>query len=168
MARSALNQYVRMTLPMALRLEAEIDGRVVALSPREHRLLEILLLRGPQWSFLDDLIEMLWPNPDLQPETAVTVIKVAVHRLREKSVRITTKLGGLKAYRIAQPGDVARHKRQPKPYVGRRYAVNPPGFVLGEPLRPSYRRGRHIPLQGDAPGVARSGAGGRKGSDSAA
>jgi hypothetical protein len=80
-----------MTYPQALRREVTVDGLTYRLSPMCHRLLLILLLRGPNRVTTNaDLIEALWPDPDTQPEATRENIHAYVMRLRRLGVPIET------------------------------------------------------------------------------
>lgn len=129
---------LRMTLPMARRHEAEINGRVVRFYPMTHRLLEILMIRGPRWTLHGEMIEMMYPDPDAEPDHARKVIDQSICVLRRAGVEIScfTKVG----YRLRQPGDPDSKLPPPRPKARRkpkrtRYEVNPPGLMLGQILR---------------------------------
>jgi DNA-binding response OmpR family regulator len=124
-------------MPMARRRQAEIAGRIVRMMPGTHRLLEALLIRGPKWTLHDELIEILWPDPNFEPDCARKVIDQGIVRLRKAGVEITTFHGV--GYRLRQPGDLHYCGRKPpRPKEPRklatRFPVNPPGWILGQPL----------------------------------
>jgi DNA-binding response OmpR family regulator len=80
---------VRITLPMARRHQAEINGRVIRLPTQTYQLLELIVLRGDLFSSYDELVEMLWPDPDLQPLTARDIVQTYICRLRKLGVRFS-------------------------------------------------------------------------------
>ena len=75
---------IAMTWPQYERGEVAIDGRPVKLSPRETVIVALLLMRRGCFVAVNDLIEMIWPNPDLEPENAAQGLTVYVCRLRKK------------------------------------------------------------------------------------
>lgn len=88
-ARPPGRSIVSMTIPVAARGRCLIDGREVYLTLKEQQLLEALLLQPPdRWLHVRWLTEVLWPDPDRQPETAWKGITVLVRRLRDKGVPI--------------------------------------------------------------------------------
>jgi DNA-binding winged helix-turn-helix (wHTH) protein len=128
---------IRMTLPMASRREAEIDGQLEHFSPTAHRLLELLLIRGPRWTLHGDMIEIMYPDPDNEPETAYKSLAQSLTILRQAGVKISNFPGV--GYRIRQRGDPPsrpappRQKKPRPPAEKRRYELNPPGWILGQP-----------------------------------
>jgi len=81
---------ISMTLPQSKRREVSVNGRTVTLSPNEHKLVELLLLRGDALTSLGGAIEYIWPNPDLEPEWAFNIVTVLIYRTRKKGVPIET------------------------------------------------------------------------------
>src|SRR3954453_22266934 len=72
-----------MTLPQARRRQALIAGRIVKLSPMRHKLLTLLLLRGPnELVSAAEIIEVLWPDADAQPYGAGDCIHIFLMQLR--------------------------------------------------------------------------------------
>jgi DNA-binding response OmpR family regulator len=88
---------VSMTIPQLRRSECTINGVPHHLTPGRAEFLATLLVASPD-HFLrpDDLIEALWPDPDLQPETAYWVLKVYAANLRRMGVVIE---GGCEGHR---------------------------------------------------------------------
>jgi DNA-binding SARP family transcriptional activator len=81
-------------LPQALRHEALIDGVLVKLSRMRHELLSLLLLRPPKSLVtLDEIIEALWPDPDLQPLGTLDCIHNFIMQLRRAGVTIVGQHG---------------------------------------------------------------------------
>ena len=72
----------------------ELDGKLLNLTPREHAVLESLLLRAGKVVAKDQLHERLFP---LESDARPDAIEVYVHRLRRKlasaRVRIVTLRG---------------------------------------------------------------------------
>jgi DNA-binding SARP family transcriptional activator len=78
-----------MTLPQGLRREATINGVPVKLSPRRHALLELLLLSPPSRLVgVEEIVERLWPDPDLQPLGALDCLHIYIMQLRRLGVPI--------------------------------------------------------------------------------
>jgi hypothetical protein len=78
-----------MTLPQSRRHEATVNGTVTHFSRLEHALLSALLIRGSAASSRSCLTEIVWPNPDLEPEWSSRCLYVFIMRIRAKGVRIT-------------------------------------------------------------------------------
>lgn len=73
-----------MTWPQYLRNECSIGEFVIRLTEGEAQLLSTLLVRYPEPVRLDDLIETLYPNPDLEPEDAEGVVSERMRNLARK------------------------------------------------------------------------------------
>jgi DNA-binding response OmpR family regulator len=73
-----------MTLPQYHRNECSVDGRKVHLTMQEKALLLTLLLRKGHMTSLVLFIEILWENPDTQPECADDLVRSLVIRVRNK------------------------------------------------------------------------------------
>ena len=83
-----------MTLPQYRRGEVSVDGVPVHLTPNETELVALMLVSDPnQIVDRDTFIEVIWPNPDTQPDTAPKIIDVMVMRCRKKGVPIDTSWG---------------------------------------------------------------------------
>ena len=59
---------IRMTWPMHCRKEIEVDGRVIRLTEKERDTAAALLLSRPRPITANELIERLYPNPNIEPE----------------------------------------------------------------------------------------------------
>ncbi|WP_130412234.1 response regulator transcription factor [Xylanimonas ulmi] len=64
-----------------VRRTAERDGTPLALTPKEHGVLEVLLAADGAWVSVDEIVEDVWEQPD---ERRRTVVKATVHTLRRK------------------------------------------------------------------------------------
>jgi DNA-binding response OmpR family regulator len=85
---------VSMTLPQSHRGECSVDGRKLHLTPQETVLLEALLVRGPDRPMpLAEIIEVLWSNPNREPDSAIKVVQVYISRLRAIGVQIIGRNG---------------------------------------------------------------------------
>lgn len=63
-----------MTWPQYLRNECSVENFVIHLSPQETELLSTLLMRYPNPVPAIDLLEVVYPNPDDEPEHPENVI----------------------------------------------------------------------------------------------
>jgi DNA-binding response OmpR family regulator len=54
------------------------------LTPQERDLVSALLLHRGCPVSIAEIVELLWPDPDCEPETAYNVIRVVICRLRHK------------------------------------------------------------------------------------
>jgi DNA-binding response OmpR family regulator len=80
---------ISMTAPQLRRHECSIDGRVVHLRQTLADLLALLLVNGPdKYMPKEALIEMLWPNPDFEPDWAEAILFRRIHELRNRGVQI--------------------------------------------------------------------------------
>lgn len=73
-----------MTWPDYLARSVRLHGRRIMLNPQETELVLILLLRRGCTLARAVLIEMLWPNPDVEPDWADNLLSVLTYRLRRK------------------------------------------------------------------------------------
>ena len=73
---------IGMTWPQYRRCEVAVSGRVVKLSPQAADLIAFMLIRRGHALSRGELVEMLWPNPDREPEWAERQIDVLIHRTR--------------------------------------------------------------------------------------
>jgi hypothetical protein len=79
--------------------DCELDGQRLKLTPLEVRVLEALLVCDARTFTRDpQLVERIWPDPDLEPDAARNILKVYVLKLRRKGIRILTMRW--KGYRI--------------------------------------------------------------------
>lgn len=75
---------ISMTMPQYRRRECTYRGQTVKLTPTETEIVSTLLvLRGRHVPF-NDLIEILWPNPDEEPDYAYNTINKFLTFLRRK------------------------------------------------------------------------------------
>lgn len=72
---------ISMTWPQYQRGECSVSAR---LSPQEAEILMVLLVRHPQAVGTADLIEALWPDADIEPDYADSIVRRAIGRLRGK------------------------------------------------------------------------------------
>jgi DNA-binding response OmpR family regulator len=85
---------ISMTVPQYRRRECTLDGRAVSLSWLETELLALLLVTDPERALgKSDIIEALYPNPDLEPEWADNLVYRYVNKLRRHGVPIETEWG---------------------------------------------------------------------------
>ena len=105
---------VAMTVPQMRRRECSVDGKRWRLAPGVHRLLVILMLADPDLVVsYEDLVEMMWPDPDTQPLTAVMVIHAYMQTLRRVGVTIETERGrGLRIARESRGVDIYVNNEQ--------------------------------------------------------
>jgi hypothetical protein len=74
-----------MTWPEYLRRECRYKGWPTALTPQEAEVLLVMLLRSPEATTADVLIDALWgDDPDGGPSTAESDIRIFIGRLRAK------------------------------------------------------------------------------------
>lgn len=80
---------VSMTLGQFRRCECIIGGERRRLRPMAANLLFLLLVRAPG-GFVShiDILEWLWPDPDLEPDYAESMISRYVYILRKAGVRL--------------------------------------------------------------------------------
>lgn len=74
-----------MTWPQYLRQECRHNGRLVRLSYYECELVSLLLMRRGQIVPRGETIEALYPDPDLEPDYAVTLLHQRCMGLRWKA-----------------------------------------------------------------------------------
>jgi hypothetical protein len=51
---------------------------------QEYKLLRMLVKSYPKQVYFEDIIGELWPNPNVMPETAISMLRVYIHTLRRK------------------------------------------------------------------------------------
>lgn len=73
-----------MTWPQYLRGECLQDGRVIKLTNHEALLLSILLMRRGRPTKPEDLVPMVYPDSESEPDWAVSCIALYVIGLRRK------------------------------------------------------------------------------------
>lgn len=79
------NEYlIRMTWPMYRRQQIAVGDRLYGLSPQQTEIMFVLLSRHGYVS-KNDLIEAVWPDPELEPDTASAVITTQVCLLRKRA-----------------------------------------------------------------------------------
>jgi len=90
---------IAMTAPQYRRHECTIDGRKEHFWPHCAEVLATLLVSNPdRFICANSLIESLWPNPDLEPDYAKSIIQRAICLLRRNGVPIES--DGTFGYRI--------------------------------------------------------------------
>lgn len=98
---------IRMTWPEYRRSECLYYGRRVLLCPSLAELLAILLLNRGRAVQSSDLIEALWPNPDLSPDWGQCSVRLRVKRLRARLPGLVQTIGhakGCEGWMIPLPG----------------------------------------------------------------
>lgn len=98
-----------MTWPQYRRRQCSIGDFVIGLTPVETELLSTLLIRYPEPVTLDELIGVVYPDPDLEPEHAEGGVADRMRNLARKvgAFRITNK-GRFRGYWLCQrPEDVS-------------------------------------------------------------
>lgn len=73
-----------MTMPQARRHEVVAGGLVVRLPAGAHRLLTILMLRRGRCVTYEEMVDIMWPDPDEQPLTAMSIIDQYLSHLRAR------------------------------------------------------------------------------------
>jgi hypothetical protein len=71
-----------MTWPGYLRHEVIVDGVIHRLTPKLAELAFLLLVRRGHFVPMNDIVEFLWPDPDLEPDFSEDVIRTYASRLR--------------------------------------------------------------------------------------
>lgn len=84
---------ISMTMPQSYRGEVSIHGKIVRLNPCEHRLVELLLIKGQRISSRVECIEYIWVDPDREPNNAYAIVSKYIGCLRYRGIRITTTFG---------------------------------------------------------------------------
>jgi len=85
---------ISMTLPQSHRGEVQIGESVVYLPPAIHRLAEYFLMQQPDRLISRaELIELLWPDPDTEPDRACSTVGVYICRLRRIGFEIRNEHG---------------------------------------------------------------------------
>lgn len=77
---------------MYLRREVDVGGLLIRLSPHEAELVSTLLMRRV-WVTRGEIIEAMWPDPDLEPENAYNSVSVYIRHLRDKGVPVINRIG---------------------------------------------------------------------------
>lgn len=78
---------VSLTFPQFLRRSCSVGGEEIHLGPQTVRLLARLLLADPRlYVHLEDMIEWLWPNPDLMPEDPRGLVATRLSQLRRHRI----------------------------------------------------------------------------------
>ena len=73
-----------MTWPQYRRRQCSIGDFVIGLTDVETELLSTLLIRYPEPVGLDELIDVAYPNPDLEPEDAAFAVADRMRKLARK------------------------------------------------------------------------------------
>jgi DNA-binding response OmpR family regulator len=85
---------IRMSWRDYLRRECVLHGRVVRLSPIQTEIIALMLLRRGCAVSSATIIEWLWPNPDLEPETALNTLHEHLYILRAKVPGLIRRFAG--------------------------------------------------------------------------
>lgn len=75
---------ISMTMPQYRRRECTYRGQTVKLTPTETEIVSTLLVLRGRCISREDLLVILWPNPDEEPDWASNMISVYLCRLKEK------------------------------------------------------------------------------------
>lgn len=75
---------IRMTWQMYRIGICSFHGRFVRLTHMEAEILSVFLMRRGRLTTTTDLIEAIYPDPDLEPDTAANCIAVVLGRVRRK------------------------------------------------------------------------------------
>lgn len=75
---------ITMTWPQYRRCQCRIGNWIVPLSPTETELLSTLLIRYPNPVTVNELVEIIYPNPDAGPEYPEDQIEQGMRRLARK------------------------------------------------------------------------------------
>lgn len=85
---------ISMTLPQYRRHECTVDGRRIRLWSTWTEGLAVLLVSDPSgFVSRSTLIEAMWPDPDMEPDYAHTMVDRFVHELRRRGVTIENASG---------------------------------------------------------------------------
>lgn len=94
---------VSMTWPQYLRSQCVVDGALVRVPAFAKEVLLVLLLNRGRAFTREALTEMVWPDPDDQPEAAWHYVQRLVYELRRYGIPIETVTGNNRGWRIPQP-----------------------------------------------------------------
>jgi DNA-binding response OmpR family regulator len=98
-----------MTWPQYRRRQCTVGDFTIDLSPLETELLSTLLIRYPAPMRVGELIEVVYPNPDAEPDWAASVITKALRSLAHKVGAFRLEFVQRVGYRLCQvPDDIAR------------------------------------------------------------
>jgi hypothetical protein len=103
---------VSVTIPQMLRNECTVGSEVVRMRPAEMRLLSSLLVQAPnKWCSTAELLGMVYPNPDDEPDYGLTTVQVLIYRLRRMGIRVLKAPNHNIGYRIPEDarGNGTRH-----------------------------------------------------------
>lgn len=75
---------ISMTIPQLRRLQCTFYGRTVQLSYNEAELLAVLLIRRGRPTSFNNLVGLIYPDPDDEPDWSVNCVRVTLHRMRKK------------------------------------------------------------------------------------
>ena len=92
--RLRLQRRIQITFPMMERGECKIEGRTVRFRPGEYEVLLILLLGHPdRYLTVWQIVELAWPNADLQPDAATDIVQKYISDMRAYAAPIETRWG---------------------------------------------------------------------------
>lgn len=101
---------ISMTWPQLRRNEFTLRGRPVRLEPQTMKVFAVLYMNLGRVVRVEDLIEGVWPNPELEPDYSTNVIYQKIHNLRRHLSEELEHLWG-RGYILAHP---SKWKGDPK------------------------------------------------------
>jgi DNA-binding response OmpR family regulator len=99
---------ITMTAPQMRRGEVTVDGRTICVPKHLHDLLTLLVMNRdrPAMMTCGELIECLWPDPDVQPVSGTTYVSKLIYKLRLWGIPIDSVHG--QGWRLGEPVQLAR------------------------------------------------------------
>ena len=93
----------RLTWPMLGRYEVQLleigqQPLTLHLAPQEMALACAFIMNRGRVLARSDLIEAVWPDPDVEPSDAKGIVGQLIHRLRKKQIHVETHYG--RGYRL--------------------------------------------------------------------
>ncbi|HET7255611.1 MAG TPA: winged helix-turn-helix domain-containing protein [Xanthobacteraceae bacterium] len=99
----AAEDFIEMRWADYMRRECVYLGRRVQMTPRHCDILSILLLNRGQMLTTNEIIERLWPDPDLEPEWPKDTVRTHIYQLRNRAPGIIETIGS-QGYMVPLPG----------------------------------------------------------------